>query len=140
MFAVEERERLLHEDGRAGGDRAVDEVGRSLAADPLVLVPRAQSRHLRDWWDLGRDVHHRVVSRHCGSDGIRIEQVDADGPDAERLEQRLFLGRSRHAGDLMPGSHELGHCAPAQHAGRSRHEHAHLVPSPFNNPDTTYPN
>src|SRR5207244_45961 len=57
----------------------------------------------------------------------RIEQVDADGPRAERLEQRILLRRSRHAGDLVPRGHESRHHPPAEDAGRSRYEHPHLV-------------
>ena len=86
------------------------------------------------------DVHDRVVTGDRGAHRVGVEEVDAHRPGAERLEQRVLLGRSRDAGDLVSGGDEAGDRPPAEHARRARYEHSHRgLLSAADNPDTTYP-
>ena len=122
---VHERERLLDQAPGAGRLRRQRDDGRRLAAQPVVLVPRAGRRHALGGRDAGEQVHDGVGAGERVGHGGLVEDVGLDGAGAEALEQPPGARRPHDAGDPMAGGEQFGDYAPPDDAGGSSDHDVH---------------
>jgi len=122
---VEEGDRLLHVAAHIVGQHGLDEVGRHLAPDPVVLGPRPGHGHAGGGGDVGGHVAHRVMADHRPVDGVTVEQVDRHRVRAQVAQQRLSCCGTRHRTDVVAGTDEEANGPATDHAGGAGDEHLH---------------
>jgi hypothetical protein len=123
---VDRRERFLDETRHARVKGGVDQRGRSLAANAVVLPPRTWEKHLQARRrNVGREVHDRVVSSHRRAKLLDVEQVDPDGMRSLVFDRSPLRRRPRDPRDGVPRRDERPNDAPPDHTGSAGDEYPH---------------
>ena len=126
VVAVQKRDRLLHVARRAGGERGVDEVVRTLRADARVLVPRVGDRpRARAAGCASRGCTPRRDRRPRCATTSGSNKLPSTGVAPSERASAALAGDRTSAVTSCPAASQRAHRPPTEHSCRSGNEDSH---------------